>query len=260
MEFQNVLIKKSQGIGELILNRPEARNALNRDLIRDIHGGLDYLSSDSQIHVIVLSGAGDRAFCAGADLKELLENDGVSDYRNYFAGVAQIIEKLAKIPQPTIACVHGFALAGGCGLAATCEFTIASEEAKFGLPEITMALLPMTVMAPILRAVGRKKGLELIMTGELINAREAERIGLVTRVYPREKLVEKTQELAQKMASFSPFALRTVKEGFYTLADLEYFKSLKYLRDVITITSMSQDAHEGIAAFLEKRPPQWSGK
>ncbi|MBI4595694.1 MAG: enoyl-CoA hydratase/isomerase family protein [Candidatus Tectomicrobia bacterium] len=257
--LEKVLIKKSEGVGELILNRPEARNALNKELIRDILEGLDELRIDKEVQVILVSGAGDKAFCAGADLKELLAHKNVNDYRKHFEGVARIIEKLAKIPQPTIASVHGFALAGGCGLAAACEFTVASEDAKFGLPEITMALLPLTVMAPILRAVGRKKGLELVMTGEIINAQEAERIGLVTRIYPKEQLAGKTRELARKLASFSPFALQTVKEGFYTLADMEYFKSLNYLRDVITITSMSQDAHEGITAFLEKRTPKWTG-
>ena len=161
---------------------------------------------------------------------------------------------------PVIAQVHGFAHAGGCGLAVGCDLVVASDDAVFGLPEIKVGLLPLMVMAPILRAVGRKRGLLMILSGETVTAREAFDMGLVSRVVPRADLERETTALARKLAGFSPTAIALAKEAAYTIQDMEYGKSLRYLRELITLVGLSDDAKEGIAAFFEKRPPEWTGR
>jgi enoyl-CoA hydratase/carnithine racemase len=161
---------------------------------------------------------------------------------------------------PVIAQVHGYALAGGCGLAAGCDLVLASEDALFGLPEIKVGLLPLIVMAPILRAVGRKRGLLMILSGEPVSAREAFEMGLVSRVVPRADLERETSMLAGKLARLSPAALGLAKEASATIQDMEYGKSLRYLRELITLVALSDDAKEGIAAFFDKRDPQWKGR
>lgn len=161
---------------------------------------------------------------------------------------------------PVIAQVHGYALAGGCGLAAGCDLVIASDDAVFGLPEIKVGLVPLIVMAPILRAVGRKRGLLMILSGEPVSAREAFEMGLVSRLVPRADLERETMTLAGKLAKLSPTALGLAKEAAGTIQDMEYGKSLRYLRELITLVGLSDDAKEGIAAFFEKREPRWRGR
>jgi enoyl-CoA hydratase/carnithine racemase len=161
---------------------------------------------------------------------------------------------------PVIAQVHGHALAGGCGLAAGCDLVIAAEDAVFGLPEIKVGLLPLVVMAPILRAVGRKRGLLMILSGDPVSAREAFEMGLVSRVVPRTELERETTALATRLARSSPSALALAKEAAETIQDMEYGKSLRYLRELLTLVALSDDAREGIAAFFEKREPEWKGR
>jgi len=204
-----------------------------------------------------MKGAG-RGFCAGADIGQFLGKK-VFEAREHLKGVADVIEVIAKAGKPVIAQVHGFALAGGCGLAAACDITYAAEDAIFGTPEINIGLWPHTVMAPIFRAIGRKKGLEMMFTGDRMDAKEAERCGLITRVVPPDQLDAVVQELATKLASKSPVALKMGKEAFYNMTDMEYFKSLRYLRDMITLHSVTEDGQEGPRSFTEKRPPVWTG-
>jgi enoyl-CoA hydratase/carnithine racemase len=161
---------------------------------------------------------------------------------------------------PIIARVHGFALAGGCGLAAGCDIVLAAEDAVFGLPEIKIGLLPLIVMAPILRAVGRKRGMLMILSGEQVSAREAYEMGLVSRLVPRAELDGAVGALACTLAGYSPTALGLAKEAAATVSDMEYGAALRYLRELITLVALSDDAREGIAAFFEKRPPRWTGR
>lgn len=158
-------VEVASGVGRLTLNRPEVRNALNEVLLRELEAALPRLD-DPSARVIVLRGAGDRAFCAGADLKRVGERGTTLQARDSFGGLARILEYVARMRTPVIAQVHGYALAGGCGLAAGCDIVVASDDAVFGLPEIKVGLLPLVVMAPILRAVGRKRGLLMILSGE----------------------------------------------------------------------------------------------
>jgi enoyl-CoA hydratase/carnithine racemase len=248
------------GVGRITLNRPEVRNALSRTLIRELAEVLAAWETDPAVRVVVLAGAGDRAFCAGADLKGVGDRGTTLQARESFGGLAAILESITRMRTPVIAQVHGFALAGGCGLAAGCDLVVASDDAVFGLPEIKVGLLPLMVMAPILRAVGRKRGLLMILSGEPVSAREAFEMGLVSRVVSRADLERETTALARRLASFSPTAVGLAKEACYTIQDMEYGKSLRYLRELITLVGLSDDAREGIAAFLEKREPEWKGR
>ena len=260
MSYETLLTSVGDGVARITLNRPHVRNALSRTMVREIEAALEGFDADSGARVIVLAGAGDRAFCAGADLKGVGDRGTTLEARESFSGLARILELITRMRTPVIAQVHGFALAGGCGLAAGCDLVVASDDAVFGLPEIKVGLLPLMVMAPILRAVGRKRGLLMILSGETVSAGEALEMGLVSRVVPRAELESATTGLAEKMAAFSPVAVALAKEAAYTIQDMEYGKSVRYLRELITLVGLSDDAREGIAAFFEKRKPEWKGR
>jgi enoyl-CoA hydratase/carnithine racemase len=256
---QTVLVEVAEGVARVTLNRPEVRNALNESVLRELDAALRRLEDDPAVRAIILRGAGDRAFCAGADLKGVGDRGTTLQARESFSGLARILEYLARMRTPVIAQVHGYALAGGCGLAAGCDIVVAADDAVFGLPEIKVGLLPLIVMAPILRAVGRKRGLLMILSGEPVSAREAYEMGLVSRIVPRAELETAASGLAQTLAGYSPTALGLAKEAAATVSDMEYGAALRYLRELITLVALSDDAREGIAAFFEKRPPRWTG-
>jgi enoyl-CoA hydratase/carnithine racemase len=256
---QTVLVEVAEGVARVTLNRPEVRNALNESVLRELDAALRRLEEDPAVRAIILRGAGDRAFCAGADLKGVGDRGTTLQARESFSGLARILEYLARMRTPVIAQVHGYALAGGCGLAAGCDIVVAADDAVFGLPEIKVGLLPLIVMAPILRAVGRKRGLLMILSGEPVSAREAYEMGLVSRIVPRAELETAASGLAQTLAGYSPTALGLAKEAAATVSDMEYGAALRYLRELITLVALSDDAREGIAAFFEKRPPRWTG-
>ena len=180
--------------------------------------------------------------------------------RESFGGLARILEHMARTRKPLIAQVHGYALAGGCGLAAGCDVVIAADDAVFDLPEIKLGLLPLIVMAPILRAVGRKRGLLMILSGEPVPAREAYEMGLVSRVVPGTELNAAVSGLARTLAGYSPAALGLAKEAAAMVPEMEYGAALRNLRELLTLVALSADAREGIAAFLEKRPPLFTGR
>jgi enoyl-CoA hydratase/carnithine racemase len=260
VSYETLLVDVKDGVASVILNRPEVRNALNATLIRELEQALAALEGDQAARVIVLEGAGDKAFCAGADLKGVGDRGTTLQARESFGGLARILEAMARMKTPVIAKVHGFALAGGCGLAAGCDIVVAAEDAVFGLPEIKIGLLPLIVMAPILRSVGRKRGMLMILSGEQISAREAYEMGLVSRLVPRAELSPAVDALARTLAGFSPMALGLAKEAAASVAGMEYGASLRYLREMITLVALSDDAREGIKAFFEKRAPNWTGR
>jgi enoyl-CoA hydratase/carnithine racemase len=255
-----LLVDVAGGVARVTLNRPEVRNALNAALLGELESALHRLEDDPAARVIVLRGAGDRAFCAGADLKHVGDRGTTLQARESFGGLARILERMARMRTPVVAGVHGYALAGGCGLAAGSDIVIAADDAVFGLPEIKVGLLPLMVMAPILRAVGRKRGMLMILSGEPVTAGEAFDMGLVSRIVPRADLERETTALAGRLAAFSPTAVALAKEAAATIQDMEYGKSLRYLRELLTLVALSDDAREGIAAFFEKREPEWKGR
>jgi enoyl-CoA hydratase/carnithine racemase len=249
------------GIHTLMIDRESKRNALDRATLAELEVAFAAAAEREDVRVIVLRGAGDRAFCAGADLAEVLGHQSLDESRRHFDGVARVMRAMERAPQPVIARVSGFALAGGCGLAVAADFTLAAESAVFGLPEIGLGLLPLMVSAPILRAVGSRKVLiDLVLTGRRVPASEAAALGLATRVVPDAALDRELSALADRLAGLSPLALRLGKEALYTMAEMESNAALTYLRDAIVLVSRSEDAREGITAFFEKREPRWTGR
>jgi enoyl-CoA hydratase/carnithine racemase len=260
MAFENILVGRDDGIATVTINRPDARNALSTLTINELRAAFAELSRDADVRVVILRGAGDVAFCAGADLKEVATLSDLPARRRYFGGVADLLETIHRMPQPVIARVAGFALAGGMGLAAGCDFVLAADNAEFGLPEITLGLFPMVVMAPILRLVGPRAAVELALGGERIDALRAERLGLVTRVVPLSQLDSEVHRLARRLKSFSPLVLGLGKQAIYNSASMDYVTALNYLREMVALVASSDDLAEGVRAFLEKRPPEFKGR
>jgi enoyl-CoA hydratase/carnithine racemase len=251
----------ARGVRSITIDREQRRNALDAATLDELERAIDTAARTNDVRVLVLRGAGTRAFSAGADLEELLAHQTIDDRRRHFDGVARVITAMHRAPQPVIARVQGFALAGGCGVAVAADFTIASDDAVFGLPEIGIGLLPMVVSAPILRATGsRKVVLDLVLTGRRIEAREAQALGLVTRVVAVDQLDAEVEALAAQFVALSPAALRLGKEAIYTMSEMEYGAALRYLREMIVLTAMTDDAQEGIRAFFDKRKPVWTGR
>jgi len=256
-----VLYEAKDAIARITLNRPETRNALSPEVVTGLREALLRAGADREVRVVVLTGAGDRAFSAGGDLggSGFQQKGFVERHhdRGDFAGLFRVLQRLGK---PVIARVRGYCLAGGFGLALGCDLVVASDDSSFGTPEIKRGLFPMMIMATIFRNVGRKKGLELILTGERIDAREAERLGLVNHAVPAAELDAKVDELARKLTSLSPAVLRLGRDAFYASADMEFSQALDYLQSMLTLNVGTEDAMEGVKAFLEKRAPEWKGR
>lgn len=256
------ILKKEleEGVLTITLNRPEKRNALNAELMEAFVGALREAKTDDAVRVIVIRGEG-KAFCSGADLGNLDEmRSSAILIREHLAHYKDVLLELRKAGKPTITAVHGYALAGGLGLAVTADLTFCSESCKLGIPEITRGIWGMMITAPIERVIGTKKSLELMYSGEFISAQEAMRIGLVNRVYSDETLLEETDRFAKLLATRSPLAVKLGREGMYTCQDMEFYKSMEYLTDLVVLLNASEDAHEGSLAFLEKREPVWKGR
>lgn len=260
MADDELLYQVSEGVARITINRPERRNALSWDLVRQMREAFAGAKADDSVRVCVLTGAGDRAFCAGADLSGMAEGAGfvaLHDARGELAGLFRDLYALGK---PTIARVRGYALAGGFGLALTCDMVVAADDAVFGAPEIDVGLWPYMVTVPMLRAMPPKVALELSLTGRRVAADEAQRIGFVNAVVPVDELDTRVDELAASLASKSPTAMRLGRDAFYKVWDQDVDTALSLLHPMLSLTAASEDAAEGIAAFHEKRPPHWTGR
>lgn len=248
------------GVARITINRPERRNALSWTVIRGIRDRMAEAKADAAVGVVVLTGAGDKAFCAGADLTGMAEGAGFLELHDGRGELAELFKDMWALGKPTIARVRGYALAGGFGLALACDFVVAADDAQFGTPEINVGLWPYMITVPLVRSMPPKKVLELMLTGRRVSAAEAERIGFVNRVVPVDDLDAATVELASALASKSPAIVRLGRDSFYAVWDQAADAALAHLHPLLTITTQTEDSREGITAFAEKRDPEWKGR
>lgn len=258
------LVSSQQGpVLTLTINRPERRNSMTWEIIRELRRRLAEAKSDPGVRVVVLAGAGDQAFCAGADLSGMAPSDAGGGTDAFFdqhaarGWLVDLFEEMWQLGKPIIARVQGWALAGGFGLALACDLVVASEAARFGAPELNVGLWPFMITVPMVRSMPPKKALELMLTSRVVGAAEADRIGFVTRVVPPEQLDEAVAELAATLASKPPGVMRLGRESFYAVWDSAASEALAHLHAMLTITSQTAEASEGISAFMEKRTPEW---
>jgi enoyl-CoA hydratase/carnithine racemase len=255
-----VLRSDAGGVRTLTLNRPETRNALSLGMLQALVTELSILTDDPSVRVVVVAGSG-PAFCAGHDLKEIRAADFGNAYSDaLFAECARVMLTIVHLPKPVIAQVHGVATAAGCQLVASCDLAIASEDARFATPGVNIGLFCSTPMVALSRNVGRKAAMQMLLTGDLIDANTAERFGLINEVVPSPELASRTAALASKVAAKSPLTLAIGKEAFYRQAELPLAEAYRYASEVMVKNLSQQDAREGIAAFIEKRSPVWGGQ
>jgi enoyl-CoA hydratase/carnithine racemase len=244
------------GVMRLVLNRPAARNALSEGLMTALQKALARAAAEKACRVVVLAGAG-AAFCAGHDLKELRADPSRAAYERVFAQCSELMLQIVRLPKPVIAEVHGIATAAGCQLVATCDLAVAAEDARFATPGVNIGLFCSTPMVALSRAVGRKPAMEMLLTGELVDADAAKALGLVNRVVPRAELTRAATALARQIAGKSALTVAIGKEAFYRQAELGLADAYRYAARVMTENMLAKDAAEGIDAFLSKRPPVW---
>ncbi len=258
MDYRDIQFQMEEGIGIITLNRPEKRNALSTNLMAEMIHLLRAIKANKEVRVLIIKAEG-KVFSSGHDLAEMLGKDAVF-YRSVFDQCTEMMEAIRRLPQPVIAQVQGLATAAGCQLVASCDLAIAAQEAQFATPGVRIGLFCHTPQVPVSRAVSQKRALEMLFTGRAIPAEEAERYGLVNKVVPAERLAEETLSLAKHIAQASPLTLALGKQSFYTQIGLQETQAYEYAKDIMSFNATLEDAQEGIAAFLHKRPPNWKGK
>lgn len=251
-------VERAGGVVTLCLNRPDQRNALSRALMKELTSTLTSLGEDPDVRVVVLAGRG-PAFSAGHDLSELVGME-LEQYREVFELCGGLMNAIHELPQPVIARVHGMATAAGCQLVAACDLVVASSEARFATPGVKIGLFCTTPMVEVTRTIGRKRALEMLLTGTPIDAETAAAWGLVNTVVAPDELEPATDELAQRIAAASPLTVGIGKRAFYRQIDLGLDAAYEICQDVMTENATADDAQEGMSAFLEKRPPTWRGR
>jgi len=258
MPYETLLESRQESVAVVTLNRPQRRNALSLGLMLDLIHCLDAIGGDTTIRAVILNAAG-PVFSSGHDLSEMTGGT-VSEYRRLFDVCTELMTKLQSIPQPVIAEVQGVATAAGCQLVATCDLAIASEAAKFATPGVKIGLFCTTPMVALTRAIGRKRAMEMLLTGKAIDAHTAADWGLVNRVVPAADLATATRELAAQVTAASSLTVAIGKQAFYSQIDLDQPKAYAYAKEVMSMNALAADAQEGISSFLEKRTPCWTGR
>ena len=257
---EDILLRTdADGVATLTLNRPAARNALSMALMGAVIDELEKISGDGGVRSVVIAGNG-PAFSAGHDLREVRSTPTRAAYEALFARCSDMMLAITRLPQPVIARVHGPASAAGCQLVATCDLAVASDGAKFATPGVNIGLFCSTPMVAISRNMGRKQTMEMLLTGEMMDAGTAQAAGLVNRVVPEAGLDAEIARLCSLIAGKSPLTLRIGKEAFYRQLDMPLEDAYRYASEVMVRNMMARDAEEGIDAFLEKRPPTWTGE
>lgn len=259
MDQREVRYEVEGGTARLTIDREAARNALSPLVVQQLIEGLERADADAAVRCVVLTGAGQRVFCAGGDLGGMT-GDGFLSGHEGRRGYGLLLQKFQQVKKPTIARVNGHALAGGIGLVLACDLAVASADAGFGTPEIDRGLFPMMLMALLQRHLGRKRALELVLTGDRLTAQQAMEWGLVNRVVPAAELDTATKTLADKLAGKSQAILGLGRRAFFTAEDLPLGQAVEFLASQLSLNVLTEDAAEGVTAFLEKRPAKWNDK
>ena len=255
MAYETVLLDVAEYVGTITLNRPEQMNTFNSTLAREFVAALQQMEENSEVRAIVVKGQG-KAFCAGIDVKELEGKKGL-DYYWWVQLMEQMSLQIAGMGTPVIASVQDIAVANGIGIVASADLALAAEGARFGATAVNVGLFCMGPAVPLARNLGKKKALELLLTGDMIDAQEAHRIGLINHVVPKDALESETMNLARKLTQKSPLAVHLGKRSYYRMLDMEYDKAFELVNNHFALLCTSEDAHEGVSAFLEKRTPDW---
>ncbi|MGI9049219.1 MAG: enoyl-CoA hydratase [Rubrobacteraceae bacterium] len=256
--YEHILVERAGAIAHVTMNRPKKRNALSLAHMEELIDCFRAIGEEKEAQVAILSGNG-PGFCAGHDLSEMIGRDP-QFYRRLFDVCCELMETIQAISQPVIAKVHGVATAAGCQLVATCDLVVAAEEARFATPGVRIGLFCSTPMVALSRAVGQKKAMEMLLTGDFISAGEAKAEGLVNKVIPAENLEEETKALAERIVEASPLVVGVGKQAFYRQLEMPTDQAYAYTREVMSFNATFADAQEGMCAFLEKRKPEWTGK
>ncbi len=254
--YRNILVEREERIAHVTMNRPERRNALSLAHMEELIDCFRAIGRNREVAVAILRGSG-LAFCAGHDLGEMVGREAAF-YRRLFDVCTTLMETIQAIPQPVIAQVQGIATAAGCQLAATCDLVVAAQDARFATPGVKIGLFCSTPMVALSRAVGRKKALEMLLTGEPISAYEAQAAGLVNTVVPAADLAATTHALAERITASSAYVVGLGKQAFYHQLEMPQALAYAYTKDVMALNATVGDAQEGMGAFLEKRAPRWS--
>jgi len=255
--MNQVLFEQKGSIGFITLNTPKQRNALSLDLMNEMQKLLNKLKTDKDVKVIIIKGNG-PTFCTGHNIKELVgENYTHSHFKKIFSVCSEMMQTLHKLPQPVIAQVHGIAMAAGCQLVAACDLAIADSKTKFSTPGVKIGLFCSTPMVPLSRVIGNRRALEMLLTGKLITAKEAEKFGLVNKVVSPDKLAKETEKWAKEIAKYSRHTLELGKRAFYKQIDMDEKSAYNFAIEVISKNCLDYDAQEGMKAFLDKRKPKW---
>ena len=256
MSEPHLLYRLEKNVARFTINREPQRNAISLDAIERLLKYLDDAEKDPNVRVILITGAGENAFCSGADLASAVDGKIKKGFQSY----AGLLKKLAGYPKPVVARVNGVCMAGGMGLMLACDIVIAKDSATFGTPEINLGLWPMMIGALIYRNVLRKKAMEMVLLGERLSAAQAVELGLITRSVPSEKLDDEVEQVMQSLAAKSPIGMKIGKEAFYAMADMPFEAAVDFLCGKIVEVASTEDAAEGITAFIEKRKPVFRGK
>jgi enoyl-CoA hydratase/carnithine racemase len=256
--YEGILFEREGSTAIVTLNRPERRNALSLPMLQELTRCFRAIGEDGELRAAILQAKG-PAFSAGHDIAEMSGKDGAF-YRELFEACTVLMETLQGIPQPVIAQVHAMATAAGCQLVASCDLAVAAPEAKFATPGVKIGLFCSTPMVALSRAVGSKRAMEMLLTGEAISAQEALDAGLVNKVVPAPELAAATRALAAKISSSSPYVVAIGKSAFYRQLQMPQPLAYDYAQDVMAMNARAADAQEGFQAFLQKRPPKWCGK
>jgi enoyl-CoA hydratase len=260
VELADVVYDVSDSVATITLNRPEQRNAVGPQMLRDLLTAFAAAKSDDAVRAVLLTGAGDKAFSAGADLAGFAADaTEVSRHRERGLFVDLFLD-MQRLGKPIVGCVNGHALAGGFGLALSCDLLVAADSAMFGTPEIRVGVWPMMIMSIVVRNIGRKRAMQLFLTGERIDAATALQWGLVNRVVPAAEVRETAFAWAKELTRWSPLVMRLGRDAFYDIDGLDVEAALRHLQSELTIVSLSEDFREGVRAFLEKRDPDFKGR